>query len=216
MQYQYSFIRDLVQSVWAVDAMTAQIYAPVLRGVFNGLHFEREYPDTKYLPYQVSTITYQPSAHEGDNMVFVQPMRGVLMKHSTESGVIGTRRMAENLLKADKNSTIIGHILLIESGGGQVAAVPELTDAIQKLTKPIVAFVDGTMCSAAMYIGSYCKKIIASRETDYIDVSVQWYNCKDFQSSTENPMDLLPQEFMPTVLKKKMPIMKKLLTAISN
>jgi protease-4 len=76
--------------------------------------------------------------------------------------------MAGNLLKADKNTDVVGHILLIDSGGGQVAAVPELSDAIKQLTKPIVAYVDGTMCSAAMYVGSYCKKIIASRDTDNI------------------------------------------------
>jgi protease-4 len=82
--------------------------------------------------------------------------------------MIGTRTMAANLLAADRQAKVCGHILLIESGGGQVAAVPELTDAIRQLTKPIVAYVDGCMCSAAMYAGSYCQKIIASRDADSI------------------------------------------------
>jgi protease-4 len=171
---QYSFLRELVTSAWQVDAITAQIYAPVLRGVFNGLHFEREEPDSKYLPYQVA-VTQQPNGSTAQQpndstpkRIYVQPMRGIMMKHSTMSGITGTRSMAANLLRADKEKEVIGHILLIESGGGQVAAVPELSDAIKELSKPIVAFVDGCMCSAAMYVGSYCKQIIASHDTDSI------------------------------------------------
>jgi protease-4 len=98
----------------------------------------------------------------------VQPVRGVMLKNDSGSGIIGTHTMASNLLAADKQPKVCGHILLIESGGGQVAAVPELSDAIKKLSKPIVAFVDGCMCSAAMYVGSYCKQIIASRDTDSV------------------------------------------------
>jgi protease-4 len=98
----------------------------------------------------------------------VQPVRGVMLKNDSGSGIIGTHTMASNLLAADKQPKVCGHILLIESGGGQAAAVPELSDAIKKLSKPIVAFVDGCMCSAAMYVGSYCKQIIASRDTDSV------------------------------------------------
>jgi len=164
---QFSFIRDLVKSVWMVDALTAQRYAPVLRGVFNGLHFEREQPDAGSAAYDAKAPA-QSNTQNSNRSVYVQPIRGVMMKHNTESGITGTRTMAKQLLAADKNPDIIGHILKIESGGGQADAVPELTDAIKQLTKPVVAFVDGCMCSAAMYVGSYCKKIIASRETDIV------------------------------------------------
>jgi protease-4 len=165
----FSFIKELITSTWMVDALTVQIYAPVLHGVFKGLMFERENPNKKDEPYSVSvSLTGKQTSGSNEQSVFVQPINGVMMKHNTESGIIGTRTMADNLLHADKNPNIIGHILKIESGGGQATAVPELTDAIKKLSKPIVAFVDGCMCSAAMYAGSYCNKIIASRETDMI------------------------------------------------
>ena len=164
---QFSFIRDLVNSVWMVDALTLEIYAPVLRGIFNGLQFEREQSDDKYKPYNIA-VKENSSNPQSDKSIFVQPVRGMMMKHDTMSGLAGARTMAQNLLNADNNQNIIGHILVIESGGGQADAVPELADAIGKLTKPIVAWVDGYMCSAAMYVGSYCKKIIASRETDMV------------------------------------------------
>jgi protease-4 len=162
----FSFLKELVTSAWQIDAITAQIYAPVLRGVFAGLHFEREEPDSKYQPFQAAAPA--KSGTSSGKVVNVQPVRGIMMKNNSSSGIIGTRTMAGNLLKADKQDNVIGHILLIESGGGQVSAVPELSDAIKQLTKPVVAWVDGCMCSAAMYVGSYCKKIIASRDTDSI------------------------------------------------
>jgi protease-4 len=168
---QYSFIKELLTSTWLIDAVTLQQYAPVLRGILTlGLHFEKENPDENDLPYCVSLAngTRINIDKHSDRCVFVQPVKGLMMKHSTESGVIGTRRMAQNLLNADKNPDITGHILLIESGGGQADSVPELSDAIRKLTKPVVAFVDGCMCSAAMWVGSYCQKIIASRDTDTV------------------------------------------------
>jgi protease-4 len=173
---QFSFLKELISSPWQIDALTAQIYAPILRGVFAGLHFEREEPAEKYLPFLVkgegclSPLSSGKGAggEASGKLVNVQPMRGVMLKNDSGSGIIGTSTMAGNLRTADKNKNVIGHILLIDSGGGQVAAVPELSDAIKQLTKPIVAYVDGAMCSAAMYVGSYCKKIIASRGTDYI------------------------------------------------
>jgi protease-4 len=170
----FSFLKELVTSAWQIDAITAQIYAPVLRGVFSGLNFEREDPDEKYQPYQVAAhqhiaaSSHQHIATSSHQQINVQPLRGVMLKHDSPSGMIGTRTIAKNLLNADKNNDVIGHILLIDSGGGQASAVPELADAIKQLTKPIVAWVDGCMCSAAMYVGSYCKKIIASRDTDSI------------------------------------------------
>jgi protease-4 len=170
---QFSFLKELVTSPWQIDAITAQIYAPVFRGVLQGLLFEREEPDSKYLPYQVAAKQQSSAAenqqpNEAQQQINVQPLRGVMLKYNSPSGIIGTRTIAANLLKADKNTDVIGHILLIDSGGGQISAVPELSDAIKQLTKPIVAWVDGCMCSAAMYAGSYCKKIIASRDADSV------------------------------------------------
>ena len=76
--------------------------------------------------------------------------------------------IANNLLDADSQKEIIGHILIINSGGGAANSVPDLAEAIQACQKPVVAYVDGYMCSAAMYVGSYCDHIIAHREEDQV------------------------------------------------
>jgi protease-4 len=91
-----------------------------------------------------------------------------MLKHDVECGPKGMRTTGQRLLEGDKNPNVIGSILLFESGGGQSIAVPEITDAIQACKKPVLAYIDGIACSAAMYAASYCKEIIASRETDIV------------------------------------------------
>ena len=95
-------------------------------------------------------------------------LEGTMLRDDGPCGMKGTRTIASELLKADSDPNIIGHILRIDSGGGAANSVPDLADAIRSCTKPVVAFVDGYMCSAAMYAGSYCSHIIANREEDRI------------------------------------------------
>jgi protease-4 len=165
----YSFLRELISSPWQVDPVTAQIYAPVLKGVFSGLHFERE--DTKPLSYSLNT----PASASGDskNQINVVEIRGVMLKHDTESGECGMRTVANIILNKDKQVDVIGHIMVFESGGGQASAVPELADAIKKLNKPVVAFVDGMMCSAAYMPAAIVKKLLLRGLLIMLDVSVR-------------------------------------------
>jgi protease-4 len=66
----------------------------------------------------------------------------------------------------------IGVVLDIDSGGGQVSGTPEFYDYIASFKKPVVAYTDGLMCSAAYYIGSATSHIIANKRADAIGVLV--------------------------------------------
>jgi protease IV len=92
----------------------------------------------------------------------------VMMKHDMVCGPVGTRTLANRLLHADGEPSVIGHVLVFETGGGTSNSVPELADAIRSCSKPVVAWVDGMMCSAGLFAGSYCREIIASRGTDLV------------------------------------------------
>ena len=102
-----------------------------------------------------------------DKSVYVAYLDGTMTKYGTCFSY-GTREIAEELLQADQDPDIVGHILCVDSGGGAADSVPELADAIRQLTKPIVGFVDGMAASAAMYAVSYTSKIIAHQPTDMI------------------------------------------------
>ena len=178
----YEFVKDVIGSPWQIEPQTLHRLYPVFRGMFSGLQFDKGSEPSNHLPYAIAAsmrdtvMGYyaddQPELQETEKtkvkVVNVLPVRSVLTKHDQSCGPVGTRTLAGRLLQADEDENVIGHILLIESGGGQATAVPELTDAILKCTKPVVAWIDGMAASAAYYIACYAKEIISGREMDMI------------------------------------------------
>ena len=180
----YEFLKDVLGSPWQLEPGTLNSFYPVLRGLFTGLQLEKSSEPQNHLPYHLSALTRnvsmwsqpevpltdeepEPEADK-EKVVHVLPVRSLLTKHDQNCGPVGTRTLGNRLLAADGDQSVIGHVLIIESGGGQASAVPEMTDAIQKCTKPIVVWIDGMAASAAYYIACYCDHIIASREMDWV------------------------------------------------
>jgi protease-4 len=177
----YEFLKDLIGSPWQIEPQTLNQLYPVFRGMFSGLHIDNGVEPSNHLPYVLNASTRepimdyyavdqpeQPSDEPKAKVVNILPVRSMLMKNNQECGPVGTRTLAQRLLKADNEESVIGHVLIIESGGGQASAVPELTEAILKCTKPVVAWIDGMAASAAYYIACYAKEIISSREMDMV------------------------------------------------
>jgi len=180
----YEFLKDVLGSPWQIEPGTLNSFYPVLRGLFHGLQLEKSLEPENHLPYQISALTRnvsmwsQPEVPlteedsepevEKEKVVHVLPVRSLLTKHDQNCGPVGTRTLGNRLLAADSDPSVLGHILVIESGGGQASAVPEMTDAIQKCTKPIVVWIDGMAASAAYYVACYCDRIIASRDMDCV------------------------------------------------
>ena len=178
----YEFVKDVIGSPWQIEPQTLNRLYPVFRGMFSGLQIDKNSEPSNHLPYVISESTRdivmgyysddEPELQETEKpkvkVVNVLPVRSVLTKHDQDCGPRGTRTLGHRLLEADDDENVIGHIILIESGGGQATAVPELTDAILKCTKPVVAWIDGMAASAAYYIACYAKEIISGREMDMI------------------------------------------------
>lgn len=156
----------------------ASAYYPLLKGALSGLEFMQEPEPENAVPFLVSAKNSKvipfSDPHElyyredDDQLIFVTSLRGTVLKHDAACGPMGTRTLASRMKKMDSDKQVIGHILLTESGGGQAAGVPEMADALQSLTKPVVAWIDGMSASAAYYINSYCNHIMASRTTDQV------------------------------------------------
>lgn len=165
---QYSFIKHLIDGIWMIHPSAASAWLPVYEGAFAGLELSQEDEPENSIPYTISAKGFDSPGNKSEQKVFVASLRGVVLKHDATCGPVGTRSIAQRLLEADKQEDIIGHILITESGGGLSSAVPEMADAIAKLQKPILAWIDGISASAAYYINSYCNHIMASRETDQV------------------------------------------------
>ena len=158
-----SLFNDIFRQPWMIEPQTASANRQVLMGLLAGLEFSsNEGPISRYI-----------GSNESDSIpkgrqVNVVNLKGVMLRDDGDCGEIGTRTLASRLLEADKDPHIIGHILSVDSGGGAANSVPDLADAILGCTKPVVAHVDGYMCSAAMYAASYCQHIIANHDTDRV------------------------------------------------
>lgn len=179
----FLILKDLLSNPWQLDANSFRTLLPIYQGIRSGINIELADEPQNHKPYAVYASTrellqdyYADDQHDEEDVdepemkmvVNVMPIRSILTKHDQECGPKGTRTYANRLAKADGQPNVIGHILIIESGGGQSNAVAELSEAMQKCTKPIVVWVDGVAASAAYYISSYGKEIIASREMDFI------------------------------------------------
>ena len=146
-----------------LEPQTAAANRQVLNGLMMGLEFAPESEEV-----QASIDHRQSTAIPRGRKVNVVNLEGTMLRDDAGCGLVGTRTMASLLREADADKSVVGHILRIDSGGGAANSVPDLAEAIQSCQKPVVAFVDGFMCSAAMYAGSYCKHIMANRDDNRI------------------------------------------------
>lgn len=90
--------------------------------------------------------------------VAIIPLEGVIAKKanlfSKISGGVSTELAARDLRDAMADSAVHSIILLIDSPGGTVDGTQALADIVAASTKPIVTLANGTMASAAYWIGS--------------------------------------------------------------
>ena len=103
-----------------------------------------------------------------ENSVAVISVKGVLMKEDMYCGPAGTATLGRIIQQADNHLNISSIVLHIDSPGGTVDGTEALANIIRNTKKPVVAFVDGLMASAAFWVGSAANEIIASTDTDEI------------------------------------------------
>lgn len=106
--------------------------------------------------------------------VAVIPVHGVMSKRMNMfmeiSGGVSTELIARDVNAALQDPNVNSILLHIDSPGGSVDGVETLGNIIKDAAaiKPVVAFADGTMASAAYWIGSAAQTIVASSSTTHI------------------------------------------------
>lgn len=179
---QFSLLKEIFGQPWHIEASTFQRFFPLATAILKGNIFTPESEPLENLPIRLKlSVTdgvmawdedddedYQEDESSEQPVIFVLKVRGLMMKNDMMCGPAGTRTLGNRLKEADKDENVIGHIIIFETGGGSADSVPELAEAIESCSKPVVAWVDGIMCSAGMYAGSYCDEIMASRGNDLV------------------------------------------------
>lgn len=161
----FSFTRNLLTTSWMIHPEVAMAMYPMLAGALAGAQFE----ETPLESYRlISADGFSDIQSSGNRqLIAVNRISGTMFKHDSCCEK-GTRTIAGEMTEADSNPYVIGHILIIESGGGASNSVPELADAMDTLTKPVVAYIDGMACSAAQWAAALCDWTIASRPDDQV------------------------------------------------
>ena len=81
---------------------------------------------------------------------------------------MGMATMGNYIKQANRDPDIAGVVLKIDSPGGTVDGTEQFANIIKKSAKPVVAYVDGLAASAAMWIASAAREIIASSGKDEV------------------------------------------------
>ncbi|WP_431166350.1 S49 family peptidase [Tenacibaculum halocynthiae] len=83
-------------------------------------------------------------------------------------GWLGTQTYIRILESCKNDPKILGVVLDVDSGGGQVYGTGEFYDYIKSYPKPIVTYTNGYMCSGAYYFAAATKYIVANSRADAI------------------------------------------------
>ena len=157
---------------WMLDPMSAAAALALYRDMLGAARLKAKYPIVQYdetedddeiadNSYYHFRLTHKdcPAIPQG-NLISVVRLEGVMMRDG-DICQYGTRDVAQWLRQGDQDRRVLGSIVIVDSGGGAADSVRDLADAIQACNKPVVAYCDGYMCSAAYYAASYCGSIIA-------------------------------------------------------
>lgn len=78
-------------------------------------------------------------------------------------GSPGSQSIQQAVRAANQDNSVESIVLWIDSPGGQVDGTANLADEIKNSSKPVVAFADGMMASAAYWIGSSANEIVVDK-----------------------------------------------------
>ncbi len=103
-----------------------------------------------------------------EGSVAVHSLKGVMLKQD-QWGLCqdtpGTASLLRAMQAADAHENVVAHVLDIDSGGGTVDGTAELGAGLKALTKPVVAYSDGIIASAAYWAASSCARIVLNNGT---------------------------------------------------
>ena len=172
MSKRPNLLYKIFMSQWMLDPQTAHAASLVLADMIGAARLKAKYgimeydgddddDDSRPTDYYHYYITHRDDAAipEG-KYVSVVRLEGVMTRDDAWCQP-GTRQLAEWLKKGDQDQRVLASILLVDSGGGASDSVRPLADAITECKKPVLAYCDGYMCSAAYYAASYCGHIMA-------------------------------------------------------
>jgi signal peptide peptidase SppA len=167
MTKSFFHVLDLLSAPWAClpehHALVWEIFEARLRSENDILKARNS-----------STLEGPTRGYEVRNGVAVIPIIGTMSQRmnlmSDVSGGASSDLLINDIKAVTQNQKIKGILLKIDSPGGAVAGTQPLASAVfaARKIKPIFAISEGTMASAAYWVGSAAEKVYSSSKTDKI------------------------------------------------
>jgi signal peptide peptidase SppA len=175
---------------WLIHPDAAQHYSLVAHKLFTSEKAswfdDDDEEETKEFAWIVNASGERIGSIEDavNNGIAVINMQGAVMKYDF-CGAPGTQSMMKALQQANNNPSVSAIVLQIDSPGGSVDGTQQFANAVKNSAKPVVAYINGMMASAAMWIGSAASQRIASSNTDVIGSIGTMASWNDFSGYME-------------------------------
>jgi protease-4 len=109
--------------------------------------------------------------------IAITTVSGVMMPDDTwdyDYGYVrGTRTLAARMQQADAHPNIVAHVLALSTPGGSTLGLEHFADIIAGTTKPIVGHIE-MMCSAGLWAGSGCDRLVIARTGIAGSIGTKW------------------------------------------
>lgn len=134
----------------------------------------------KNLENQAASAT----ATGADKFPVVIDIKGPIVKYSSWY-YLGTQTIGSIIHRLENNERVSGILFNIDSGGGMVSGTAELHSIIKECSLPTIAYTNGYMCSAAMWIAAGCDVRIAHPDADMIGSIGTMMSYQDYSAMFE-------------------------------
>ncbi len=160
---------------WAMKQDTLIAMTEIVERHLNGVKLSQD-----EIAAKIGADKNEPPAYEVINGVANIPIFGVIAKRAGMVGSISQPRgtsveqIQNDFLAALEDPKVNSILLNIDSPGGSVAGILELSDLIYQARgqKPVVAFANGQMDSAAYWLGSSAEKIFTTKSSEVGSIGV--------------------------------------------
>ncbi len=165
-------VLDIISSPWGIIPEKLREIAAIYEAHLRGEKINIKAIEAQFI--KVGGVVRE-EGYINDNGVAIIPVRGPLMKgrggiFSFLFGASSTDTIHQAFSQALNDDQVHAIVFLIDSPGGLIGGIQELSTAIYegRGKKPISAFTDGDMASAAYWIGSAASDVYISGNTNRV------------------------------------------------
>jgi protease-4 len=161
---------SLLNSHWMITSSGASSMMPQLLSLIKGNEIKEVASKLPvvFMEMDGEDFTDVPEINSASQYINVLSIKTPLFKYDQMCGPAGTRSMTRLLKEWEANDNVVGVVLDIDCPGGQVSGLAEFAEYLHNYSKPIVAYTDGVMASAAYYVAAACDHIVVNPNADLI------------------------------------------------